>query len=285
MRETLVREAVWTLRTEEDRARSPLTRSDRWGPLALALLILGTVVASLWATSAGVQALVAMIGLGATLIGISYRSARRADEWRNSYKALQDDFERVSGHFVTLVVRQGDAPTGLDEGVLWFEEGRLYFVGRRTSFGLVPGQARALAPPRPTLRGFRNSVELVLRRDTPAGAMALSFEPLLPPYESVPVHRAALRTDLDHWLGGWSEGAGQFPPTPLGPGVPSVRRLFTNALIATVPVPLFVLLATLPYAWGPTVAFLALIAAVTALPASNLRWRALRDLRTLEAGA
>ena len=287
MRE-IAREANWIL---EKRSMPDLIERTRKHPilrqrhaLAFGLISVGIVLSLPLILDLGLLIL-AIVAAGVLFwIGVGSWFAKRLKDRQREFEALSGEFNSVSGHFVSVIIRQGDAPTGWDQGVLWFEDGHLYFAGRRTSFGLVPGQARALAPPHPILAGVRNAVELALRRDTAAGGMALSFEPLLPPHESVPVHRQALRSDLDQWLGEWAEGPGQLPPTTFGPDIVSEGRLLAEALLATASLPMIVYLLTLPYHWGTIVALNVLILIVAAFPGSNLRWRALRDRRRLRRG-
>lgn len=209
--------------------------------------------------------------------------ARRGNRSHDEHDALRAEFPGEHGRLVSVVVRQGDAPTGADAGLLWFEDGRLFFAGRRTSFGLVPPQARGVGRVRERVRGVRGSVDLTLRRDTPAGAVSLSLEPILPPHESPFVARAALRDDLTQWAEGRSDGEGQWPPLALGPGVPDEASLVREALLLTAPVVVgtaasFGIVAPV---LAPSATLLAAGIMLGAVPASGLRWRAWRDRRRL----
>lgn len=246
--------------------------------VSLVLLALG-----LAAHDAVLRAFLGVFGAGGVILPLVWAQSLRVERRAYDHAAARTEFEGDYGRLVSLIVRQGDAPTGEDVGLLWFEEGRLYFSGQRTSFGLVPSQARSVSAIREGVPGVRNAVDLVLRRDTVAGAMALSFEPLLPPHESSYVHRTSLRTDLAEWTGVVASGVGQFPPTTIGPGVVGDRRLLLDALATTLPLS-FLLSTIFHYAYPPLALpafFLALTVTIGALPASNLRWRAWRDRRRL----
>ena len=284
MRE-IVREATW-IEDKPARARTGLATilSRQRNAVTFAVMAVANLLVTPYLGMFGWMGFTFFVTPAFLVLALYAWSQELPAERERRYDVLREEFMGVQGTLVQMIVRQGDAPTGEDEGVLWFEEGRLYFAGRRTSFGLVPGQARSLAPPHGRLAGFRNGVDVILRRDTNAGAVSLSFKPLLPSHESVPVHRDALRRDLDQWLGGWTEGSGQFPPSELGPATIDEQRLLAQALLATIPVPLLLYLLTSSYAWGPFLAINSLILIVAGFPASNLRWRALRDRRRLRRG-
>ena len=281
----LAREARWLSAGEAERIRALANRSEGlgWTGTVLPLSSLSLVAYAVHIGDPVVRAFCGVVGITGALLAFVLLFARRDDRQKDGYNALRMEFPSDCGMLVSLIVRQGDAPTGEDVGLLWFEEGRLYFSGRRTSFGLVSGQARTVSGVREGVRGIRNAVDLTLRRDTAAGTMALSFEPVLPPHEGRDVHRTALRAELAGWLGVVSGGEGQFPPTILGPGVVAQGRLLRDALAATLPIP--VLLSILFHYTYPPLALtafgLALFVIVGAVPASNLRWRAWRDRRRL----
>ena len=180
------------------------------------------------------------------------------------------------GRLVSMIVRQGDAPTGEDWGMLWFEEGRLYFSGRRTSFGLVPEQARGFATVDDSARDVRHRLNLPLALDSAVGPVSLSLAPFAATLSNPEVAVGALRADLDRWKHERAWGEGQWPPLTLGPCVATERRLFGRALGNTVSIPLlpaFVLLLV----GAPIVALAALLLGmpVCAFAGPNaLVWRA-----------
>lgn len=278
---TLDREARWLV----ERPRFPLARLPRECSIEIVVAV-STLLAVFGAVAPApvVRTFLAFFGLAGLCMAWVLELARREDREMVRYKEVRGEFEGDYGALVSLLIRQGDAPTGEDVGALWFEDGRLYFAGRRTSFGLVPGQARSVGPVRERIRGLRNEVELILRRDTAAGPMVLSFAPLLPPHESRFVHRKALRTDLTSWIDGWAEGSGQFPPAARGPGVMGDRRLLleTLAIVLPLPVALALFVETVRPAFAGFGSAFGLFVMFAIVPAGNLRLRALRDRRRLE---
>lgn len=225
---------------------------------------------------------------------------QRAEKRRASRLVAElGEFPVGVGRFVLLKISQGDATTGEDLGLLWFEDDRLYFVGRRTSFGLVPSQIYGRAR---TRTGFGDKwVEVGLLRETVAGPMRVMFQQILPeglpdveseyslgpsgrwPHQLEFVRRAALITDLDVWASGVTEGEGQYPPTALGPDVIGERRLLIEALLLTVPpaAVLSLVASLLNPTWTGTAFLLGVFLLAGMVPAGNLRWRALRDRRRL----
>ena len=163
--------------------------------------------------------------------------------------ALRDAFSEGEGWLVNLLVLQGAAPTGTDRGMMWVEDGRLYFVGHRTSFGLLPDQTAGRSRWREPVPGLRLALSLPLDRRTAAGPLSLTFAPVVDPKEAAEVSEA-----IDAWrhasepLSPRGEGIlgsgqtstihnpqstieiGQFPPTELGPGAARPGGLLAVAL-------------------------------------------------------
>ena len=297
-----VREADWLVREETERAAarregtvlSPeFFRQAKLATLVaiamgglLAAAVIPCLVNYRYGDEGGV--LLAIAGLSLGLIPLAYRweriqaAAGEADE--ETRDALGHD-----GRFVSLIVRQGDAPTGEDRGMVWFEDGRLFFSGRRTSFGLVPSQTQGFVKFEGRLTGVRNEVNLVLTLESPAGPMVLSFG-------SPTAHSAApgfaprgLKADIDRWRDktyARGEGSGQWPPTSVGPCVVTERRLmvrvFKRALLPPL-LPAYYVLHVLMMA-SPFVAGVGYVAGVLAIllsPTGLLLERAWRDRRRL----
>ena len=284
----LVREAGWATTDAQEAARAQIARAavpwvERWKDQAPPLLALIPIVV-LFAVSALVGYLAGLVAFGVSsalfiasiIMGGEAETRIECEELAGFEITLGE-----RGRHVSVGIWQGDALTGEDEGLLWFEDGRLYFSGRRTSFGLVPAQVRG----RPRMRrGWtEDQVELSLRRDTVAGPMRLAFR--LRPYalNADFDHRAALRTDLDVWTQEPVSGEGQFPPATLGPGLPTERRLLAEAASLTFPPAIllaWVFNLLLHGAWQVGL-ILGLFVFAGMVPAGNLRWRALRDRRRL----
>lgn len=170
---------------------------------------------------------VAALSLGAIPL------ARHWEKRQEARHEVEPEMREALGHdgrLVALIVRQGDAPTGEDHGMLWFENGRLYFAGRRTSFGLVPGQTRGFATIDDTAPGVRHRLNLGLKRESSAGPMSISLAPYVSSLANPDAALGALKADLDRWKHGPSAGVGQWPPVELGPCVVSERRLLARAV-------------------------------------------------------
>ncbi len=283
-----LREAQWIVADDAPRSRNLPVRMALAERRPEAVLTLGSL-SLLWGTihtsSPDLGFFGTFFGLGGLLLALAFRLARVEDTRLREYAAARAEFEGDHGQLVSLLIRQGDAPTGADVGVLWFEDAHLYFSGRRTSFGLVPDQARGGGRLRDRVPGIRNPVEIALRRDTALGPMTLSIDPLLPAKQSVDLERASLKSALDAWSRDQSDDPGQLPPAAPGPGVVSDRRLLRDALTTTflgaAAVGLVGAYATPHYA---AVEFLLGVwVFVGIVPSSNLRWRALRDRRRMRS--
>ena len=196
---------------------------------------------------------------------------------------LREGFGRGVARFVSLIIRQGGAPTGEDRGLLWFEDGKMYFSGHRTSFGLVPSQVSGFATVDSSVPRVRHEVNLVLKRDTPAGPMSLSFGGIVPVEFNVAAQHASLRMDLDDWKQRGYGEEGQWPPSGFGPLVVSDRRLLFElaAWICLFPVMPTALALTLVH---PGIALGTCWLVAFSMPnalGNDLRSRALRDRKKL----
>ena len=284
-----LREAQWTVADEPPRRRNLPTRADlrdRQPETLLATGSLGLLWATLiHATSPDLGFFGTFFGLGGLLLALAFRLARVEEVRLREYATARAEFEGGHGQLVSMLIRQGDAPTGADVGVLWIEDAHLYFAGRRTSFGLVPEQVRGGGRLRDRVAGIRNPVEIALRRDTALGPMTLSLDPLMPSRGSAETERVLLKSSLDAWARERSEDLGQLPPAAPGPGVVSDRALLRSALGTTLlgaSVLGLIQFSIFP-AYGPLGFLVGLWIFIAVVPSSNLRWRALRDRRRVRS--
>ncbi len=228
----------------------------------------------------------ALVGTAFAYLRHSAGQARR-DESRRA--ALDEEYAPVGGWIVDLAVYQGAAPTGRDRGAVWFEDDRLLFSGRRTSFALARGEAFQVA-----LQGWLDpdlgsNLHLVLQTRTEAGSVALGFSVVPKTFIPSSQGEAALHGALKGWLANASPSEGGLPPLAVGPGAPSPERLLRAALGVTAFWAAFAGLGL----WfgvvsGAPAACVAMIVAImllmvwSGLWVPRLRWRAYRDRRRLE---
>jgi len=235
---------------------------------------------------------VAVVLLGALGVEKLRRGARTTELAHAKRQALRDEYAGINGWAVELTVFQGAAPTGRDRGMLWFEDGRLFFVGERTSFGLAPPQVEGGMREEWPLSGLRATSTLSLGRRTVAGAVSLGLDFIPSDLGPVPPLEKAFRRALDDWLHPSKEGRsgeGQLPPLAIGPDAPTLRALLASAVASTV-FWLFLagglILLAIKTAWWivpPVVAFLGVILVLWSdIWAPRLRWLAWRDRRKLE---
>lgn len=251
----IVREAEWLVKEEAERAtarREGTVLSVEFFrrakvPTTVAIAMAGLLAAALipclvnyhYGDEAAV--LLAIAGFSLGLIPLAHRWERVQAKAGEADAEMRDALGR-DGRFVSLIVRQGDAPTGQDRGMLWFEDGRLFFSGRRTSFGLVPSQAQGWVRMEGPVPGVRNEVNLVLTRESLAGPMVLSFGPPISQGARPGFAAHGLKTDIDRWQDGKygrAEGPGQWPPATVGPCVVTERRLLARVLARALLLPLF----------------------------------------------
>ena len=213
------------------------------------------------------------------------RSAKVERGVRAAFLALRDASTAIDGTAVDLTILQGSTPTGRARGVIWFEDGRLFFVGDRASFGLVPSQVER------SLTGWiAKSSILPLRTQTAAGRISLLVEPIVDAsrLENPRQVQATLNDAIFRWLREDVPGNGQLPPLALGPDVASTTALLWGALLTGAFWTTMLVLAigaarTSPYlvfAFVPFGAILGLTAPGLNVPRRH--WRSLRDRRRLE---
>ena len=208
--------------------RKRIKRHDR-----LAATIGGTTLGGLMAFGIFYAALhlsgVYTLIVGISVIAAAFLAAHRIERRRQALFAASEEADRVlrmefgegQGWFVDLIVHRGAAPTGVDRGMLWVEDGRLVFAGHRTSFSLSTDGVLDVKRQFP-LKGVRHAIRIAL----PDG-QAVSFAPFA----------KGTTNDLDETLYLWSTGVetfgGQLPPLGIGPGAPPPGRLMARALGAT----------------------------------------------------
>jgi len=190
------------------------------------------------------------------------------------------------------VVRQGEAPTGRDQGLLWIEGGRIVFSGFHTSFALAPDQIATLVRHDAAVPGLRLRLGLTLRRETPVGPLALSFWPVADGWKRAEDDAATLRYTLNTVIENGRRSpdpdlAGQWPPIDLGPGARSpeiLRKAALGRIGAWTAVAAFVAALLVPFRWEwGLIAFgvIALGLNLTTAAENRPRWKAYRDARRL----
>ncbi|HWD37720.1 MAG TPA: hypothetical protein VG944_02645, partial [Fimbriimonas sp.] len=126
---------------------------------------------------------------------------------------------------VKVEVCQGRHTTGRDAGLLWFADGKLYFVGDRTSFA-IPLQQNArvslLIPPSPSPRGCIYRIQM--RVKGPLGPCSLKLH--VQNYGADKRFEDAFEA-MWFWRG-LAGGPGQYPPLEIGPGHDQRRDLRTQ---------------------------------------------------------
>ena len=234
----------------------------------------------------------ATVGAFATfgLIGRFEDDRRRAA--RAEVQLLREEFGVGPAWTVDLLVRQGEVPTGRDQGLMWVEGGRIVFSGLRTSFALVPGQTAGPVGHEPSVSGLRFRLNRPLDRETPGGRLSLSFWPLSEGARRRENDAADLRFALNTVLEDQVESPfaeGQWPPMAVGPGAPSLCELHRGALGRVLA---WVLLSAV---FGLAIAglgawiglgafaFMALGSNWAFMFENRPRWRAWRDRKRLEA--
>jgi hypothetical protein len=138
-----------------------------------------------------------------------------------------------TGWLVKLLVHQGDAPMGSDRGMLWLEDDRLYFAGRRTSFGLTADQVSGLLTFDPATPGVRNDLELRLAHHTPAGPLGISVSPIVPGGRIDTGAYPEVIDRVNRWIGRGATTGGQLPPLDSGPDAPTLTKLSLHATVST----------------------------------------------------
>lgn len=278
-------EADWMPSPHVEREQASLLRRRRWeGPFSvwIAGVTSITAVGSGCATvdffgrgqlvEAAFGATILLASIAATL-GLAARDNDLHSRIKAHDRTKREEFGSGAGWIVNLLVRQGDAPTGADRGMLWLEGGRLLFSGDRTSFALSSDQIAGPCRVQKPVAGLRHAIQVPLTPRTMAGPLSLSLD--------AGADEDAVRRAVDRWAQEKTAG-GQLPPTRIGPGAPSPRRLLRGALgssaygMASLAAVVFVF-AHVP-ALGLAIALLALYLGwrLDSLVVP-LRWRAFRD--------
>ena len=283
--------ATWTAHPVSEREGLLAERRARgWRRMAwgLSLFALGLCPFSLFGVLELAEGWVFGFPLAfALLVYVLVRSVREVEKLRAERIRLQEEHAAVHGWIVDLAVTQGAALTGRDRGVVWFEEGRLLFLGRRTSFALAAEATESALQP----GGWRSEGALPLRARTAAGEVALTFEMM--PWDNLADSRRdyEFAQALQGWQAAYAPVEGGLPPLAVGPGTPSPASLLGAALAMTAVWLLlgggFVLMTlslNLCLAF-----FLGIVGAslLTGLPdhwRAGHRWRAYRDRLRLEKG-
>ncbi len=281
------REGVWTGHNETPCLPGPdWRRAAREGAVlsGAAALVAG---AASWVGLA-LPAGTIVLGMGALGLMGRHRDDRRRAERERTWD-LREEFGVGPVWPVELMVRQGEAPTGCDRGLMWVEGDRILYAGLRTSFALAPAQTGGPVVHGPRLAGIRHRLNLPLARETPVGPLSLSFWPLseglLGAQEDAANLRVALNTVAgrrDHVL----EALGQWPPLAIGPDAPTPRDLLLGALARVVGWTLFALVPAVALGAHPLFALAAFVVVAglanwAAAYENAPRWRAYRDRRRL----
>lgn len=255
----------------------------------LALLVLGPLVALGAINGALSFPVVSLFIVSFVAFGLfAHRRSRWAiNEGADYRRALAKEHGAVDGWTVEITIFQGAAPTGYDHGVVWVQDGQLFFVGARTSFGLFASEVTPNAKARFAAEREADSLELPLCASTPAGSVTLDLRPLAQDRAGV----ARLGWAVRAWLAQGTKGHGQLPPLALGPESPTPSDLLSQAvgvsMLWAVGLPFVLGLAALCAAtwWSIPIVVPLLIWVLCFLwrsfgtPASH--WRSWRDRRRL----
>ena len=285
----------WTLHPIAEREiveeRRRLTRGRRvgWALAAVSLGLCPLTCVSVLPYEMGWLVVVAALVLGVEAIR---RTSANADLARAKRREIRDAYAAVEGWAVEMTVFQGAAATGIDRGAVWFEDGRLYFVGERTSFGLAPSQAAGDLRQEWPLAGLRCATTLRLRARTAAGPVSVGFNVLPHDYTGAATggrSEAEFVKAVKSWLADPAPPDGQLPPLAVGPDAPSALGLLTGAILnagfwATVAAALLLLgWRTAWWAVPPVAAFAGCVLVLNSeIWAPRHRWRAWRDRRRLD---
>lgn len=257
------RTAEWTLHPIYERAlaREKASRHKGrcfgWGFVGTTFgLCPGVVVIGLLHGIPVAAIVMILVGFLTVMVVFATESFRRKETASALEKSNRDElhgeYEAVGGWLVDLTILQGATPTGHDRGVVWSEEGRLFFVGARTSFGLFPSQ---ISPGGQNTLASANGeapLTLPLRIATAAGPVAIELDS--PSKKDDPYASASLGWRVRSWLAEGVEGVGDWPPLSLGPDVPTPRLLLAKAIGTTAfwlaaPFLCFALVLSLIFTW------------------------------------
>ncbi len=225
------RSGAWTVHQDH---RDELRRME---PRNVQRMLVEQIV--LLAITVTVAAIAAPFGYAWVAFGISFlcgagglMARHRDDDRRELCKEvllMRDDFGAGPSWTVDLIVRQGEAPTGRDQGLMWVEGGRVLFSGKRTSFAISPDQIASPIRHEMAVRDLRLRLNLDLKAATSAGAVSLSFWPIADSFRRAEEDASAMRYAFNTILanGRWTVAppiAGQWPPLELGPGALSPSK-------------------------------------------------------------
>ena len=278
--------ARWTAsplaaREAEEAARDARRAELRVG-LAVAALA-STCPLGLAITATGTLGWLLTVGLVAGAVALLDRASELRKEARGALwdrdAVLVDELGARDGWLVDLIVHAGDAPLGSDRGMLWVEDGRLYFAGARTSFALTPEQASRCEEGR-AVPGLRHGLRVPLRVGPAERRDAVSFSPVRGAKGQSRTDEREVADALDRWMREGRASGGQLPPRVPAPDAPDTARLVRGAVAST----LFWLavVAGLVSVWPLGLAGLLLGRRWHAVRGPRLRWRALADRRRLD---
>lgn len=276
----------------EDRRQE---RGRRWNVALLVVAVIGVCPMGCLgaclsgATAGGGWAAGISIGSVVLLVAAIVRYANGSEIARRRRLVRRQEFGEVAGWIVEMTIHQGEALSGRDVGVVWFEEDRLYFTGVRTSFGLGPGDVAARIAGRHEVLDTGSHLTLPLDAPSSVGTVAIGLRFISPEPESytVATSETAFRQALRAWITS-GKTRGQLPPLAMGPDMPSVMALQRRAALASAVGPGFVLLLVLSSTFKgfmPALVVLALVLLVALWPPALLPrrcWRAVNDRRRLD---
>lgn len=128
---------------------------------------------------------------------------------------------------VDLSVYVNDAKVGTDRCVVWCEEGRLCFMGHRTSFSLGGGVLKHSEPffRSPMVGEVSDGVSIYLH-PVSGKKVRLELSCVRDARNLIHSEKSDLRMLVQTWSrSSYPDDYGQFPPTTSGPGVVSVKSL------------------------------------------------------------
>lgn len=218
------RPGVWTLRDDHRRNLRRLRPINAYRLGRETGFLLGLTFAA-WLLAgrfgAGLPVALLVLLFGACGLFSRHRDAEVA-EANEEVLALRDEFGAGPAWTVDLIIRQGEAPTGRDQGLMWVEGGRILFSGKRTSFAISPAQADGPVRHEPAVRGLRLRLNLDLAAQTEVGPVSLSFWPIAEGVQRREEDASSMRYAFNTVIEGtrWQPAKaveGQWPPFDIGP--------------------------------------------------------------------
>ena len=214
--------------TEENRCSARQKLSTQIFAISLVLAPFAALVPAsetvFFLHAAVASAVVSCLGISSLVLAAQARKVRM----RNA-RRLGEEYAVVGGFLARTTVFMGEAAIGSDHGIVWSEEGRLYFAGPRTSFGLFASQVGPLG-----IKETKRSLRLPLRVSSRTGLLSLEFMALAKGKElGEDQQQAHLAWMIHSWLAQTSVGEGQWPPLTLGPDAPNASVLFLRAIGST----------------------------------------------------